>query len=399
MNEIYVFLGPTLTEKEARAELDAVYLPPAAAGDVYRLWRRRPRAIGIVDGYFERVPAVWHKEIMWMMERGVHVFGGAGLGALRAAELDSFGMHGVGWVYQAFRQEALDRDDEVAVRHGAAEDGYRPLSEAMVNIRQTLAAAEDQEVISAATASILLAAGTALFYPDRTWPELLRAGGATRADPAELDALRRWLPAGRIDQQAADAVAMLREMRGFLAGGPAPQQVSWSMADTAMWEVARHRADTLACDDTTGSPLAPERVLDEIRLLGPDVYEAACCRSLLRVFAADFARREGMVIDGERLHDAIAAFRSSRNLEQDGELARFLAGNDLSEEDLERLVATDEMVRWACGQAERAAFGGLLDDLRLSGEYPRLAARVRARLEDEGRPDAPHEQACGGEAP
>ena len=104
MNEIYVFLGPTLAEKEARAELDAVYLPPVSAGDVYRLWRRRPRAIGIVDGYFDRVPAVWHKEIMWMMEHGVHVFGGAGLGALRAAELDSFGMHGVGWVYQAFRQ-------------------------------------------------------------------------------------------------------------------------------------------------------------------------------------------------------------------------------------------------------------------------------------------------------
>ena len=80
-------------------------------------------------------PAVWHKEIMWMMEHGVHVFGAAGLGALRAAELDSFGMHGAGWVYQAFRDGTLDRDDEVAVRHGTAEDGYRPLSEAMVNIR------------------------------------------------------------------------------------------------------------------------------------------------------------------------------------------------------------------------------------------------------------------------
>jgi hypothetical protein len=57
------------------------------------------------------------------------------------------------------------------------------------------------------------------------------------------------------------------------------------------------------------------------------------------------------------------------------------------------------MVRWACGQAERAASGALLDDLRLSGEYPRLTARVRARLEDEGRPDAPDEQACEGEAP
>ena len=192
-----------------------------AAGDVYRLWRRRPRAVGIVDGYFDRVPAVWHKEILWIMERGVHVFGAAGLGALRAAELDRFGMHGVGWVYQAFRDETLDRDDEVAVGPG---------SEAMVNIRRTLAAAEQQGIISAITASALLTAGTDLFYPERTWPALLQAAGATQADATELDALRRWLPDGRVDQQAADAVAMLREMRGFLAADPAPQQVSWSMA-------------------------------------------------------------------------------------------------------------------------------------------------------------------------
>ena len=395
MNEIYVFLGPTLTEKEARAELDAVYLPPAAAGDVYRLWRRRPRAIGIVDGYFERVPAVWHKEIMWVMERGVHVFGGAGLGALRAAELDSFGMHGAGRVYQAFRDGTLDRDDEVAVRHAAAEDGYRPLSEAMVNIRSTLLAAQDQGIVSAATRTILLSAGTQLFYPDRTWEELLRVTEVTQADAAELEALRRWLPAGRIDQQAADAVAMLREMRTFLAADPAPQQVSWSMADTAMWEVAKHRADTLPGDGAAGPQLMPEPLLDEIRLLGPEAFEAACCRSLLRVFAADFARREGVTIDRERLDDAVAEFRTSRNLEQDAELTRFLADNELSAEDFERLVVADEMVHWACGQAEPDAFGHLLDDLRLRGEYAPLVTRARAKLEhDERRAAAAERQAA-----
>jgi hypothetical protein len=389
MNEIYVFLGPTLAEKDARAELDAVYLPPVSAGDVYRLWRRRPRAIGIVDGYFDRVPAVWHKEIMWIMERGVHVFGGAGLGALRAAELDRFGMCGVGWVYQAFREETLNRDDEVAVRHASAGDGYRPLSEAMVNIRRTLQAAAQQGIISAATAGILLAAGTALFYPDRTWPELLRAAEATRADLAELDALRQWLPTGRVDQQGADAVAMLREMRGFLAADPAPQQVSWSMAHTAMWEAAKRRADTLPRDGAAGSRAILERILDEIRLLGPGAFEAACCRSLLRVFAADFAEREGVTIDGERLHDAVAAFRISRNLEQGTELTRFLADNDLSAEEFARLIVTDEMVRWACGQAEWAAFGDLLDDLRLKGEYAQLVTRARAKLDDDGPPGGP----------
>ena len=124
-----------------------------------------------------------------------------------------------------------------------------------------------------------------------------------------------------------------------------------------------------------------ERILDEIRLLGPGAFEAACCRSLLRVFAADFAEREGVTIDGERLHDAVAEFRISRNLEQGTELTRFLADNDLSADDFERLVVTDEMVRWACGQAEWDAFGDLLDDLRLNGEYARLVTRARAKLD------------------
>ncbi len=393
MSDIYVFLGPTLAEKDARAELDAVYLPPAAAGDVYRLWQRHPRAIGIIDGYFAGVPAVWHKEIMWAMAQGVHVFGAAGLGALRAAELGSFGMRGTGWIYQAFRDGTLDRDDEVAVRHAAAGDGYRPLSEAMVNIRRTLRAAQDQDIISAGTLDALLTAGAALFYRDRTWPGLLAAAEGAQAGQGELDALRRWLPAGRIDQQAADATAMLREMRGFLAGDPGPQQVSWRMADTAMWEVARHRADTMAPEEAAaGSPAMAERLLDEIRLLGPEAFDAACCRALLRVFAAEFARREGMTIDRDRLGDAVAAFRASRHLEQDSELARFLAGSDLAAEDFERLIGTNEMVRWACGQAQPGVPGEFLADLRLRGDYPRLASRARAKLEYDARPPGPGEE-------
>jgi hypothetical protein len=123
VSEACVFLGPSLPVAAARAELDAVYLPPVAAGDMFRLWQRRPEAVGIIDGYFEHVPAVWHKEIMWIMARGVHVFGAAGLGALRAAELDAFGMRGVGRVYQAVKDGTLDRDDEVAVAWEEGPDG------------------------------------------------------------------------------------------------------------------------------------------------------------------------------------------------------------------------------------------------------------------------------------
>ena len=83
-----VFLGPSLSRKEAVDILpDAEYLPPAAQGDVYRATCRNPQAILIVDGFFDCVPAVWHKEILWAMQDGVHVYGTASMGALRAAEL------------------------------------------------------------------------------------------------------------------------------------------------------------------------------------------------------------------------------------------------------------------------------------------------------------------------
>ena len=82
---VFIFTGPTISPAEASAELKAVYLPPAAEGDVYRVALHRPQAIGIIDGYFQSVPTVRHKEILWAMSCGIHVFGSASIGALRAA--------------------------------------------------------------------------------------------------------------------------------------------------------------------------------------------------------------------------------------------------------------------------------------------------------------------------
>ena len=97
--------------------------------------------IRTIDGYFDRVPAVWHKEILWAMSRGIHLFGCSSMGALRAAELEAFGMVGVGEVFRMFRDGVLEDDDEVAVIHGPSDAAYVTLTEALVNIRATLASA------------------------------------------------------------------------------------------------------------------------------------------------------------------------------------------------------------------------------------------------------------------
>ena len=96
---LLVFVGPSLPSAEARALAPRAELrPPIAVGELLALahQRRPPGCVAILDGYFERMAAVWHKEILVALGRGIAVYGAASMGALRAAELGPWGMIGVG---------------------------------------------------------------------------------------------------------------------------------------------------------------------------------------------------------------------------------------------------------------------------------------------------------------
>jgi hypothetical protein len=71
--KIAVFLGPTLPVAEARAVLDAQYLAPARQGDLYRAVKHGATILCLIDGYFDQVESVAHKEVLWAMAEGVHV--------------------------------------------------------------------------------------------------------------------------------------------------------------------------------------------------------------------------------------------------------------------------------------------------------------------------------------
>ena len=285
---VVVFLGPTLSHDEARAVLDAEYRPPAAHGDVLRAALRRPRAIGLVDGVFERVPAVWHKEILFALSEGVHVYGAASMGALRAAELDAFGMRGVGNVYRAYADGLLEDDDEVAVAHAGAEHGFRALSDAMVDVRATLAAAVAAGVVGGATADLLLARVKSTFYAERALVAALDRGNE------EHDRLRAWLPDGRVERKREDAFELLQAMRRDLDEGFERFRPAWTLQRTRYWEEAR-RSVELASGDDPGptADAALDAVLDEARL-DPDAYGRLADRSLLAALARSAAATAGV---------------------------------------------------------------------------------------------------------
>lgn len=229
-----VFLGPTLPVSEASRILDATYLPPAGQGDLLRAALEGPKVILLIDGYFERIPAVWHKEILFAMAQGIHVLGASSMGALRAAELADYGMEGVGEIYAAFASGALEDDDEVAVAHAAREDGFRVASDAMVNIRATISAASG--ALSRDTATALVAIAKGLFYPDRHFARILELGREAGLSSHELDRIRTFLRTGRIDQKRRDAITALELVRGRLEEGISPKSVTYRFEHTDAWD-------------------------------------------------------------------------------------------------------------------------------------------------------------------
>jgi hypothetical protein len=237
-----VFLGPSAPLSAARAAFGAEYRPPARQGDVWRALRDRPRAIGLIDGYFEQRPAVWHKEILEALSLGVHVFGAASMGALRAAELGRFGMRGVGRIWEAFAEGRFTDDDEVALAHGPAETGYVALSEPMANVRFTLDAALRAGVLEAREAEAVAAAAKAIFHADRTWAAIDRRAAETGVAADRLAALALWRRDGAVDQKRLDALAMLTAMRDFLAEDPPPFAPAFRYVRTSLAEAARRIA-------------------------------------------------------------------------------------------------------------------------------------------------------------
>ena len=233
---VHVFLGPSLPAEDAHKELDATFHPPVAQGDIIRLVREKPAVIGIIDGYFEGVPSVWHKEILFAMARGIHVVGASSMGALRAAELYQFGMEGVGAVFEAFRDGRLEDDDEVAVIHGPPELGFPPLSEAMVNIRRTLSDALAHDIISEATCQRLEELAKMLPYKDRTFANMIDLAREYGLAKLEVDQFAAWLPNGRVDQKREDALLLLRSLRQRMKTGFTPKDVKYHFEHTTLWE-------------------------------------------------------------------------------------------------------------------------------------------------------------------
>ncbi len=182
MSKPVIFLGPSLSHHKAHKIFDAEYRAPAKKGDLLTLSASAPyddnepksiNFVGLIDGLFlQDYPPTPIEVYQLLSNKNFRVVGGASIGALRAMELEKYGMVGIGKVFELFKSGVTDEDDEVAVtfRQG---DGDGVQSEAMVDIRFNLFVAYKKNIISERAKRILAKTAKSIYFPYRTYSNIV----------------------------------------------------------------------------------------------------------------------------------------------------------------------------------------------------------------------------------
>jgi hypothetical protein len=132
LDRMAIFAGPSRSPDLKLGS--ARGFPPARAGDLSDAADKGFSHIVLSDTLFLDAPPN-HREIIAVLARGTNVFGCSSAGALRAIELENYGMIGHGVVYHLYKARRLRDDAELAC---VLDDSYRAVTPSLLEIRYYL---------------------------------------------------------------------------------------------------------------------------------------------------------------------------------------------------------------------------------------------------------------------
>ncbi|OUJ18071.1 hypothetical protein AMET1_1513 [Methanonatronarchaeum thermophilum] len=207
--KVVVFVGPSLKHKQAKKILKADYRPPAERGDIKKTSQQNPHTICLIDGVFSQDCSVSHREILQTLQKNIKVIGASSMGALRASELDRYGMKGIGEIYQRYKQGTINSDDEVALTYSP--QNYQPLSTPLINIRYNLEQATQKNIITQKQMEKLIQKTKKKFYPKRNYNQLLKT--AKKHPEINHNQLKQFLEEYKVDLKKEDAKKALKHIK------------------------------------------------------------------------------------------------------------------------------------------------------------------------------------------
>jgi hypothetical protein len=215
MDKPIIFLGPSLSHERARNVFDADYRPPARKGDFLRLAADPAvKMVGFVDGVFlQDYPPTPIEVFQLARKEGVLLAGAASLGALRAVELEKFGMVGIGKIFELFKTGRVDADDEVAVTFAPGGD-YRLQSEAMIDIRYNLYLARKRGAITKKAKEVIAKVAKEIYFPHRNYAHVIEeARNRYPALEGEIGSFGNYIASNRKSLKELDAARLVRYLK------------------------------------------------------------------------------------------------------------------------------------------------------------------------------------------
>jgi len=215
MNKPIVYLGPTLSREEAIKILDADYRDPAKKGDFLMLSRDsdEKKYVGFVDGVFLHDYPPSPIEVYHLATRkNIVLIGASSLGALRAVELEKFGMKGIGKIFQLYKNGIINADDEVAVTFVRENNILQ--SEAMIDIRFNLFLAYKKGIITNQTKKRFAKIAKNIYFPFRNYEDIIKL--THQQFPSiynELESFRSYILKNRDSLKARDAIKLLKYLK------------------------------------------------------------------------------------------------------------------------------------------------------------------------------------------
>ena len=215
MTKPIVYLGPTLSREEATKILDADYRDPAKKGDFLMLSRDsdEKKYVGFVDGVFLHDYPPSPIEVYHLATRkNIELIGASSLGALRAVELEKFGMKGIGKIFQLYKNGIINADDEVAVTFVRENNILQ--SEAMIDIRFNLFLAYKKGIITNQTKKRIAKIAKNIYFPFRNYEDIIKL--THKQFPSiynELESFRSYILKNRDSLKARDAIKLLKYLK------------------------------------------------------------------------------------------------------------------------------------------------------------------------------------------
>ncbi|MFP2167214.1 TfuA-like protein [Enterobacter ludwigii] len=370
-NECYVFLGPSLSRSEATEILDAIYLPPAKQSDILSLVRnQQPKSIILIDGEFGQSLSVWHKEILYALDAGVDVYGSSSMGALRASELYKFGMHGLGEIFEKYKNGIILGDDEVALNYSPPELGYHPITIPMVNVRATLDYAESSGLISKEENNNFSSIIHDIHFQDRDLKNILIK---IRNHGLRFDIINKIFNDSYIDQKKIDAQLILNHCK--IKNKPTKncnQKFKFEESYTF---------DVLKSQDCKNNKGVGYRELSKYIFLHDRDPEYLTNNSLNRDLTILLSNMLGICTNDSEVEVEVLRFKKKFNLTSDVIFKEWLDENDVEQMDFIELMKGNAKIRklhfwFTTRQAAKELTSSVLNYLRLNNKYSTWNSKI-----------------------